>query len=69
MERSEQHAHQPFALAKVSIHAFCSVTRAPVCGTIAFCLVFGNKFNIMSALFVNQSPILPQKIDSREGLF
>ena len=23
----------------------------------------------MSALFINQSPTLPQKIDSREGLF
>ena len=36
---------------------------------MAFCLVFSRKFNIMSALFVNQSPTLPQKIDSREGLF
>jgi len=66
---SEQHAHQPLALAKVSIHAFRSATRAPTCVTIAFCLVSGNNFNIMSALFVHQLPILPQKIDSREGLF
>ena len=34
-----------------------------------FCLVFGWNFNIMSALFFHQSPTLPQKIDSREGLF
>ena len=34
-----------------------------------FCLVFSNKFNIMSALSVHQSRTLPQKIDSREGLF
>ncbi len=33
------------------------------------CQLFGRKFNIMSALFVHQSPSLPQKIDSREGLF
>ena len=38
-------------------------------GTIVFCLVFSKKFNIMSALFVHQSLTLPQKIDSREGLF
>ena len=36
---------------------------------IAFCLVFSKDFNIMSALFVHQSPTLSQKIDSREGLF
>ena len=34
-----------------------------------FCLVFGKKFNIMSTIFVHQSPTLSQKIDSREGLF
>ena len=33
-----------------------------------FCLVFSNKFNTISAHFINQSPTLPQKIDSREGL-
>ena len=27
------------------------------------------KFNIKRALFVHQPPTLPQKIDSREGLF
>ena len=34
-----------------------------------FCLVFSRKFNIMSGLFVHQSLTLPQKIDSRGGLF
>ena len=34
-----------------------------------FCLVFSIKFNIMSTLSVHQSRTLPQKIDSREGLF
>ena len=34
-----------------------------------FCLVFSHKFNIMSDLFIHQSLTLPQKIDSREGLF
>ena len=34
-----------------------------------FCLVFSNKFNTITALSINQSPTLPQKIDSREGLF
>ena len=34
-----------------------------------FCLVFSKDFNIMSGLFVYQLPTLPQKIDSREGLF
>ena len=34
-----------------------------------FCLVFSHKFNIMSSLFVHQSLTLPQKIDSRGGLF
>ena len=34
-----------------------------------FCPVFSCKFNIITALSVHQSPTLPQKIDSREGLF
>ena len=34
-----------------------------------FCTVFSKNFNIMSALFVHQSLILSQIIDSREGLF
>ena len=35
----------------------------------SFCLYFSRNFNIISAIFVHQSPTLPQKIDSREGLF
>ena len=38
-------------------------------GHTCFCLDFGRKFNIMSAPSDNQSPTLPQKIDSRGGLF
>ena len=33
------------------------------------CQLFSKKFNIKSALFLHQPPTLPQKIDSREGLF
>ena len=33
------------------------------------CQLFSKKFNIKSALFVHQPRTLPQKIDSREGLF
>ena len=33
------------------------------------CQLFSKKFNIMSALFIHQSRTLPQKVDSREGLF
>ncbi len=33
------------------------------------CKVFSANFNIMTALVIHQSPTLPQKIDSREGLF
>ena len=35
---------------------------------IVFCIVLSQKFNIMSALSVKQLAIVPQKIDSREGL-
>ncbi len=40
-------------------------TRLP----LSFCLFFSKKFNTMSAIFVHQPLTLPQKIDSREGLF
>ena len=65
----EQHALQPLALAAASACVFLAVAHS--CGfTVSlFCLVFSNKFNIISALFVHQSLTLPQKIDSREGLF
>jgi len=33
------------------------------------CLVFGKKFNTLTALFAHQPPASPQKIDSREGCF
>jgi len=33
------------------------------------CQLLSKKFNIFSALSVHQPPTLPQKIDSREGLF
>ena len=36
---------------------------------IRICQFFGVIFNIMSAFFVHQPLTLPQKIDSREGLF
>ena len=34
-----------------------------------FCLVFSKDFNIMSGLSIHQPLTVPQKIDSREGLF
>ena len=34
-----------------------------------FCPFFSKKFNTISAHFINQSPTLPQKINSRGGLF
>ena len=33
------------------------------------CQLFSVNFNIMTALSAHQPPTLPQKIDSREGLF
>ena len=65
----ELHAQQPLLLAVVSLPTFrfrclCARTQLNL-----FCLVFGVKFNIFSALFVHQSFTLPQKNDSREGLF
>ena len=34
-----------------------------------YCQLFSKKFNTMSVLFIHQLLTLPQKIDSREGLF
>ena len=62
-------ALQSLAQAVVSAYVLCAVAHARVCGIIAFCLVFGKDFNILSALFVHRLPALPQKIDSRGGLF
>ena len=47
----------------------CLLTNLSTRQLTKFCQYFSKKFNIMSALFTNQSPTLPQKIDSREGLF
>ena len=33
------------------------------------CKIFSSVFNIMSTVFINQSPTRPQIIDSRGGLF
>ena len=50
-------------------YIFSFVTHSRVSAINLFCLVFGRKFNIMGALIVHQSLTLPQKNDSREGLF
>ena len=66
----EQQAQQPLALVVVSARAFRAVNYERVCGIIVFfCLVFSRKFNIKSGHSVHQSLTLPQKIDSRGGLF
>jgi len=65
----EQHALQPLALLVVNVPAFrrrCLYARTQ---HSLFCPVFSKKFNIIAALFIHQSPALPQKIDSRGGLF
>ena len=43
------------------------LTCQPV--SLKYCQLFSMDFNIMTALFVHQSFTLPQKIDSRGGLF
>ena len=65
----EQRALQLLALVVASLHAFRAVAHSRVLAAHLFCMVFGQKFNIMSALSAQQSLTLPQKIDSREGLF
>ena len=65
----ELHARQPLVLAVVSLPAFrCRCLYACTRPNL-FCLIFGAKFNIFSVLFVRQAFTLPQKNDSREGLF
>ena len=64
-----QHALQPLALVVASLHVFCAADHSQMFTANSFCLVFSDKFNIKSAFVVHQSPTLPQKIDSREGLF
>ena len=65
----EQHALQPLAQAVVSVCVFLAVAHSRVFTASLFCLVFSKEFNIISTLFVHQSLTLPQKIDSRGGLF
>ena len=65
----EQHALQPLALAAASVSVFLAVAHSCVFTESLFCLVFSKKFNIIRTLFVHQSLTLPQKTDSREGLF
>ena len=60
---------QPFALAvakrtRLPCHCPCARMRHN-----HLCLISSKDFNIMSTLSVHQSLTLPQKIDSREGLF
>ena len=56
-----QHGLQPLALAVASLHFFSFVAHSRLFTVNLFCLVFDNRFNIMTALFVNQSPSVPQK--------
>ena len=65
----EQYALQRLALVVASVHVFRAVAYS--CGLTVdlFCLVFSKKLNMISALFTRQLLALPQKIDSREGLF
>ena len=52
----EQHPPQPLALAVASLRVFCVVAHSRVFTAYFFCIVFGNKFNIMSAfLSTNRS--------------
>ena len=68
--------HKPWAASSATARAgwskrtcFPRHCHARLYGKTTFCPFFSNKFNIMSALFVHQPLTLPQKIDSREGLF
>jgi len=65
----EQPALQPLALVVANLHVFRVVAHSRVFTTRWLCLIFGKNFNTMSALFVHQSPTLPQKNDSRGSLF
>ena len=61
----------PVTACVVSRKRTCFPCRCPCACMLhnRFCLVFSNKFNTISAFFIHQPPTLPQKIDSREGLF
>ena len=43
--------------------------NSSTCQPINFCKIFSKKFNTKSGLFIHRLPTLPQKNDSREGLF
>ena len=51
-----QHAPQMLALAVACLHVFRAVTHSRVFIADQFCIVFSKKFNIMSAIFVNNRP-------------
>ena len=52
----EQHALQPLALAVASLHVFVSLPTRACVRHNSFCIVFSNKFNIMSTfLSTNRS--------------
>ena len=63
------HALQLLPLAVASVQFFGFDDHSHAFTAQPFCPVFSDKINIMSTLFVHQSLILSQKIDSREGLF
>ena len=65
----EQAAPQQLALVVASVRAYRSVAHSRVFTKHWFCLVFSKESNIVSVLSAHQSLSLPQKIDSREGLF
>ena len=65
----ERHALQRLAPVVASVRVFRAVAHSCKFTIYLFCLVFSRKFNIKRGLFAHQSPTLPQKIDSREGLF
>ena len=60
-------AHEPTRPPTPLACQLVNLPRHPV--NLKFRQLFGKHFNIMSALSGNQSPTLPQKNDSREGLF
>ena len=45
------------------------LVNLPTCQLAKICQPFSKDFNTMSVIFIHQPPTLPQKIDSREGLF
>ena len=56
-------------LMKVSVRVSGGFAQRRVCGLCVICLIFSRKFNLKRDHSVHQPPTLPQKIDSRGGLF